>query len=204
MPLNLASKLPIDPSSDELFQKFHDGILLARLIEHVVPGTLDSLAPKSLHHRSKLTDSQKRENLALAIECARRIGLRVGNVLPDDLASANRTVILSLLFQLIRVGLAIDLTALPSVIYFFEKRESLEEFEKVSPEAVVARWVNHHLEGARSPRRLKDFAEDLMVSSFGLILVISYFRQGLMRVGVERWSQTWGGLALDINQHIRY
>lgn len=39
--------------------------------------------------------------------------------------------------------------------------ERIEDLMKMSPEAILLRWVNHHLERAGTPRRANNFTSDI-------------------------------------------
>lgn len=49
------SRLPMDPSTDELFTQCSDGIVFAKLVNLVEPGTVDE---RALNQKEKLTKFQ--------------------------------------------------------------------------------------------------------------------------------------------------
>lgn len=59
-------------------------------------------------------------------------------------------MVLGLLWQIIRIGLfnQITLEHCPGLANLLEDGEKIEELMKLSPEAILLRWVNHHLERA--------------------------------------------------------
>ena len=59
-------------------------------------------------------------------------------------------LVLGLLWQIIRIGLfnQITLEHCPGLANLLEDGEKIEELMKLSPEAILLRWVNHHLERA--------------------------------------------------------
>lgn len=59
-------------------------------------------------------------------------------------------LVLGLLWQIIRIGLfnQITLEHCPGLANLLQDGEKIEELMKLSPEAILLRWVNHHLERA--------------------------------------------------------
>lgn len=67
-----------------------------------------------------------------------------------DLFTGKPHLVLGLLWQIIRIGLfnQITLEHCPGLANLLEDGEKIEELMKLSPEAILLRWVNHHLERA--------------------------------------------------------
>ncbi|XP_042855233.1 plastin-2-like [Penaeus japonicus] len=72
-------------------------------------------------------------------------------------------LVLGLLWQIIRIGLfnQISLEHCPGLAHLLEEGERIEELMKLSPEAILLRWVNHHLERAGVNRRCTNFMGDI-------------------------------------------
>ena len=70
---------------------------------------------------------------------------------------------LGLLWQIIRVGLfnQISLEQCPGLANLLEGGEQLESLMKMSPEAILLRWVNFQLERAGVPNRINNFTSDI-------------------------------------------
>lgn len=70
---------------------------------------------------------------------------------------------LGLLWQIIRIGLfsQITLDNCPGLATLLYDGEHLEDLMKMSPEAILLRWVNHHLERAGIARRCTNFQSDI-------------------------------------------
>ena len=62
-----------------------------------------------------------------------------------------------------RIGLfnQISLEHCPGLTQLLQDGEKLEELMKLSPEAILLRWVNHHLERAGVNRRCTNFMGDI-------------------------------------------
>ena len=64
---------------------------------------------------------------------------------------------LGLLWQIIRVSLE----QCPGLANLLEGGEQLESLMKMSPEAILLRWVNYQLERAGVPNRINNFTSDI-------------------------------------------
>ena len=72
-------------------------------------------------------------------------------------------LVLGLLWQIIRVGLfnQISLEQCPGLANLLEGGEHLDSLMKMSPEAILLRWVNYQLERAGVPNRINNFTSDI-------------------------------------------
>lgn len=70
---------------------------------------------------------------------------------------------LGLLWQIIRIGLFshITLDSCPGLATLLYDGERLEDLLKLSPENILLRWVNYHLERAGIARRCTNFQSDI-------------------------------------------
>ncbi|XP_041466939.1 plastin-3-like [Lytechinus variegatus] len=154
----LASKLPISVESG-LFEAVVDGILLCKMINSSVPNTIDERVITT----TKLNKFTQLENLTLALNSAKAIGCSVINIDPMDIQNKTKHLVLGLVWQIIRIGLFanIDLQFRPELILLLNEGETLDDLKKLSPEELLIRWVNYHLEQDGSTRRIKNFSEDI-------------------------------------------
>ncbi len=156
-----ASKyLRIDEGTDDIFKKIDDGILLCKLINVSVPDTVDE---RAINRGKKLNIYTKQENLTLALNSARSIGCSIVNIGAEDLARGTPHLVLGLLWQIIRVGLfaKIDLQQVPGLMRLLREGEDINTLLSLSPEELLIRWVNYHMEQAGSSRRIGNFGEDI-------------------------------------------
>ncbi|RXG73373.1 Plastin-3 [Armadillidium vulgare] len=156
---DLKHLLPIDPEGKTLYDKVKDGILLCKIINHSCPDTIDERAI----NKKNLTLYTKHENLTLALSSAQAIGCNVVNIDAHDLAKGKPHLVLGLLWQIIRIGLfnQITLEHCPGLANLLQDGEKIEELMKLSPEAILLRWVNHHLERAGVNRKCTNFTSDI-------------------------------------------
>lgn len=151
--------LPIDKEGKTLYEKVSDGILLCKLINLAVAETID----ERTINKKNLSAYTKRENLMLALMSAQSIGCHIVNMDADDLAKGKPHLVLGLMWQIIRIGLLsqIDLHHCPGLVRLLRDGETLADLQKMSPEQILLRWVNYHLEGAGVERRIGNFTEDI-------------------------------------------
>lgn len=152
--------LPLDPNSDDLFAKCHDGLLFCKLINLAVSQTVDE---RALNKKDKLSVYQKIENLNLALNAAKAIGCQIVNIGAQDMIEGRPILILGLLWQIIKIQLLsqISLKEHPELVLLLEAGEDLPAFMKLPPEEILMRWVNYHLTKANSSRRMTNFTNDI-------------------------------------------
>ncbi|PAV65658.1 hypothetical protein WR25_12749 [Diploscapter pachys] len=159
---DLKRLLPVTLDNGDLYEKVQDGLILCKLINLAVPGTIDERAinKKSLNTYTKL------ENLTLALMSSQAIGCNIINIDNVDLSKGTPHLVLGLLWQIIRIGLfnQIDLQHCPGLFRLLRDGETLEDLRKLSPEEILIRWVNYHMERAGIDRRLHNFTSDIMDS----------------------------------------
>ncbi|GFG38579.1 hypothetical protein Cfor_01632 [Coptotermes formosanus] len=156
---DLKHLLPIDPEGKALYDRVKDGILLCKIINHSCPDTIDERAI----NKKNLTVYTKHENLTLALVSSQAIGCNIVNIDAHDLSKGKPHLVLGLLWQIIRIGLfnQITLENCPGLTALLLDGERIEDLMKLSPEAILLRWVNHHLEKAGVARRCNNFQSDI-------------------------------------------
>jgi len=151
--------LPLCESGTNLYDAVVDGILLCKVVNHSCPDTIDERAinmkPNSVY--------KQHENLTLALASAESIGCNIVNIDANDLIKGTPHLVLGLLWQIIRIGLfnQISLEQCPGLANLLQGGEQLESLMKMSPEAILLRWVNHQLERAGVPTRITNFSQDI-------------------------------------------
>jgi len=156
---HLCHLLPLDSEGINLYEAVQDGLLLCKIINHSCPDTIDDrtidLKPNSVYKRY--------ENLTLALSSAQAIGVNLVNIDANDLTKGTPHLVLGLLWQIIRIGLfnQISLEQCPGLANLLQGGEQLDQLMKMSPEAILLRWVNHQLERAGVPARINNFTNDI-------------------------------------------
>ena len=141
----------------------------SKVINHSCPDTIDERAI----NKKNLTVYTKHENLTLALSSSQAIGCSVVNIDAHDLSKGKPHLVLGLLWQIIRIGLFNQITIknCPELIQLLAPGEELSDLQKMSPETILLRWVNHHLERAGSNRRVHNFTSDIKDSEVYAILM---------------------------------
>uniref|UniRef100_A0AAX7VGK9 Calponin-homology (CH) domain-containing protein n=1 Tax=Astatotilapia calliptera TaxID=8154 RepID=A0AAX7VGK9_ASTCA len=155
--------LPMDPNTNDLFTAMGDGIVLCKMINLSVADTID----ERTINKKKLTPFTIQENLNLALNSASAIGCHVVNIGAEDLKEGRQHLVLGLLWQVIKIGLFadIELSRNEALIALLRDGESLEDLMKLSPEELLLRWANYHLEEAGCGK-INNFNNDIKKVTF--------------------------------------
>lgn len=166
---DLAHLLPIEMPGEALYDRVRDGILLCKMINHSCPETIDERAI----NKKGLTVYTKHENLTLALSSAQSIGCSIVNIDAHDLAKGKPHLVLGLLWQIIKIGLfnQISLQHCPGLVQLVSPGEDMSHLLHLSPEAILLRWCNYHLERAGTTRRITNFTSDVKDSEVYTILL---------------------------------
>ncbi|GAM19863.1 hypothetical protein SAMD00019534_030380 [Acytostelium subglobosum LB1] len=164
----LSTIIPIDPQSDSIFASLADGVILCKLINAIRPGVINE---KDIKLSNKLNIFEKNVNLDICLKSARTIGCYVINIGPTDFHEGKRHLILSILWQLVKLDLLNKVSRLASRV----KAEildlgAMDNVDEMVPDEILIRWVNHHLANAKSDRRVSNFASDIRDSEVYIIL----------------------------------
>lgn len=65
----------------------------------------------------------------------------------------------------------ITLTNVPGLARLLREGETLKDLMALSPEEILLRWFNYHLEKAGHHRRVKNFSEDIKVMPYEILLI---------------------------------
>ncbi|RXN23766.1 plastin-3 [Labeo rohita] len=150
--------LPMNPNKDDLFKAVGDGIVLCKMINLSVPDTID----ERTINKKKLTPFTIQENLNLALNSASAIGCHVVNIGALDLREGKPHLVLGLLWQIIKIGLFadIELSRNEALAALLRDGETIEDLMKLSPEELLLRWANFHLENA-GWSKINNFSHDI-------------------------------------------
>nr|XP_006008768.1 PREDICTED: plastin-3 isoform X3 [Latimeria chalumnae] len=134
-----------------------------KMINLSVADTIDERAI----NKKKLTPFTIQENLNLALNSASAIGCHVVNIGAEDLREGKPHLVLGLLWQIIKIGLFadIELSRNEALVALLHDGESLEDLMKLSPEELLLRWANFHLENA-GWNKINNFSSDIKLTDF--------------------------------------
>ena len=163
--------LPIDPDSNEVFDRIKDGVLLCKLINKAQEGTIDE---RVINKKENMNIFQQVENLNLAISAAKSIGLNCIGLNYDSIMDGkNYIMVLGLMWQVVKLVVMrnIQLKHHPELIRLLNPGEQLSDLLKLSPEQLLLRWFNYHLKQAGYDKPIKNFSGDVKDSEKYTILL---------------------------------
>ncbi|KAI3842041.1 hypothetical protein MKW92_001649 [Papaver armeniacum] len=156
----LKNYLPLDPSNNSLFDLVKDGVLLCKLINVAVPGTVDE---RAINTKRKLNPWERNENHTLCLNSAKAIGCTVVNIGTQDLIEARPHLVLGLISQIIKIQLLADLNLkkTPQLVELVTDNKEVEELMSLAPEKLLLKWMNFHLSKAGYKKPITNFSTDL-------------------------------------------
>ncbi|KAF5948509.1 hypothetical protein HYC85_014466 [Camellia sinensis] len=143
----LKKYLPLDPSTNALFDLAKDGVLLCKLINVAVPGTIDE---RAINKKQVLNPWERNENHTLCLNSAKAIGCTVVNIGEQDLVEARPHLVMGLISQMIKIQLLADLNLkkTPQLLELVDDSKDVEELMGLPPEKVLLKWMNFQLKKA--------------------------------------------------------
>ncbi|KAJ7961672.1 putative Fimbrin [Quillaja saponaria] len=152
--------LPIDPTTNDLFEIVKDGVLLCKLINVAVPGTIDE---RAINRKRILNPWERNENHTLCLNSAKAIGCTVVNIGTQDFVEGRRHLVLGLISQIIKIQLLADLNLkkTPQLVELVGDSKDVEELMSLPPEKILLRWMNFHLKKAGYKKIVTNFSSDI-------------------------------------------
>ncbi|KAL6214285.1 hypothetical protein ACLB2K_013721 [Fragaria x ananassa] len=152
--------LPIDPSTNDLFEIVKDGVLLCKLINVAVPGTIDE---RAINTKRVLNPWERNENHTLCLNSAKAVGCTVVNIGTQDFIEGRRHLVLGVISQIIKIQLLADLNLkkTPQLVELVDDSKDVEELMSLPPEKILLRWMNFQLKKAQYKRIVTNFSSDV-------------------------------------------
>mgnify|MGYP000946935644 CR=1 FL=1 len=167
---DLKDRLPMNGEDDTLFHVFDNGIALCKILMKIDENCIDT---RAINRQANMNVYQVKENLQMAIAAAKGLGIKLVGINSSDFINKVPHMILTAVWQALRMysAVTLDLQATPELMRLAQEGESLDDLKKLSPEAILIRWVNFHLEQAGQERRIANLGKDLS-DSFALFHVL--------------------------------
>nr|CAB3484292.1 unnamed protein product [Digitaria exilis] len=156
----LKDVLPIHPQN--FFDAVKDGVLLCKLINLAVPGTIDE---RAINSKGSLTPQDKIDNHTLFLMSAMAIGL-TSDITVGELAEAGELaerkvgIMLSLFIQLLA---DVNLIRTPGLLELAENNQDSEKLMRAPPDMLLLKWINHMFRKGGVCRRVSNFSSDMKV-----------------------------------------
>ncbi|MBA0700309.1 hypothetical protein Goari_005614, partial [Gossypium aridum] len=168
--------LPIDPSSNDLFEIVKDGVLLCKLINVAVPGTIDE---RAINNKRLLNPWERNENHTLCLNSAKAIGCTVVNIGTQDFIEGRIQLLADL--NLKKTPQLVELVDDSKEKYYLEEIEisnllnairdnrglslnmptDVEELMSLPPEKILLRWMNFQLKKSSYKKIVTNFSTDV-------------------------------------------
>jgi len=152
--------IPINPENDDLFHCMETGVALSKLVNIAVENTIDM---RAVNRKKNLNIYQTKENLNLAINACKGIGLKLPGIKTEAFIEKKHHLILAVLWQVMRLCLTkkISLKDCPEIMRLAEEGETLQDLMKLPPETILIRWLNFHLKKQGVEKKVNNLGSDL-------------------------------------------
>ncbi|KAJ3074740.1 hypothetical protein HDU98_010425 [Podochytrium sp. JEL0797] len=170
---DLVNVLPISTTKpNALFDACGDGILLCKLVNNSVPGTI----PEKKIIKTVKTVIHKFENNQSALAGAVKIGVHVHNLSAEDIMKGTPHLVLGLVWQVIKIGLLQNVATCGTESANTSANDIVSKAEPTtqSLEKALLKWVNATLKKQNLQLRVTNFGSDLS-DSVALSHLISIF-----------------------------
>lgn len=87
--------IPLNPENDDLFHCLETGVVLAKLVNIAVENTI---LPKAINTKKNMNIYQTKENLNLAINACKGIGLKLPGIKPEAFIEKKPHLILAVMW----------------------------------------------------------------------------------------------------------
>ncbi|KAL9244002.1 hypothetical protein vseg_017825 [Gypsophila vaccaria] len=156
----LKKYLPLDPKTNQLFELVKGGVLLCKLINVAVPGTIDE---RAINTKKDLNPWEINENHTLCLNSAKAIGCTVVNIGTQDLVEGRPHLIMGLISQMIKIQLLADLNLkkTPQLVELLGDDNDVGELMSLPPEKVLLKWMNFQLKKSGYEKEVTNFSTDL-------------------------------------------
>ena len=163
------SRIPIDPESDELYDKIKDGVILCKLINKCEPDTINE---DEIKKNEDMNIFDKYDNLTKAVDGAKKVGVK-SLTNPDDVLDKDKQRDNDLLGDIL-ARLNVPKKVIkenPETEKLLNEGETVDDVADLPIDDFLKRWFNLHLKKAGHPNELTNFSDDLKDSEKYTILL---------------------------------
>ena len=163
------SRIPIDPESDDLYDKIQDGVILAKLVNKCEPDTVNM---DEIKKNDDMNVYDKYDNLNKGIEGAKKVGV-ASETNADDALDKNKERDNDLLGDLLaRINVPKNvIKENKDTEKLCNEGETVDDVANLPIDDFLKRWFNQHLKHAEYPNEVTNFSDDLKDSEKYTILL---------------------------------
>eukprot|EP01097_Dermamoeba_algensis_P012074 TRINITY_DN969_c0_g2_i2.p1 TRINITY_DN969_c0_g2~~TRINITY_DN969_c0_g2_i2.p1 ORF type:complete len:286 (+),score=82.84 TRINITY_DN969_c0_g2_i2:697-1554(+) len=161
---NWMNSLGVDPFVNNLYTDLRDGIVLIQLFKAVCPGIVDDKRVNWHPDKALSPQMKKLENCNYAVELGKQLKFSVVGIGGSDILEGNKTLTLSVVYQLMRFHLLLIL-------------EKLGGGKKIQ-DADIIQWANQQVSSAGKSTSMKDFKDASLKNGLFLIDLVDAVRPG--------------------------
>ena len=163
------SRIPIDPDTDELYDKIKDGVILCKLVNKCEPDTINE---EEIKKNEDMNIFDKYDNLTKAIEGAKKVGVQ-SETNADDVLDRDKERDNDLLGDLL-ARLTVPKKVIkenPESQQLVNEGETVDELADLPIDDFLKRWFNKHLKNANHPDEATNFTDDVKDSEKYTVLL---------------------------------
>ena len=163
------SRIPIDPESDDLYDKIKDGVILAKLVNKCEPDTVNM---DEIKKNDDMNVYDKYDNLNKGIEGAKKVGVP-SETNADDVLDKNKERDNDLLGDILaRINVPKNvIKENKDTEKLCNEGETVDDVANLPVDDFLKRWFNQHLKNAEYPNEVTNFSDDLKDSEKYTILL---------------------------------
>ena len=163
------SRIPIDPESDDLYDKIQDGVIIAKLVNKCEPDTVNM---DEIKKNDDMNIYDKYDNLNKGIEGAKKVGV-ASETNADDVLDKNKERDNDLLGDLLaRINVPKNvIKENKDTEKLCNEGETVDDVANLPIDEFLKRWFNQHLKNAEYPNEVTNFSDDLKDSEKYTILL---------------------------------
>jgi len=169
---NWMNSLGVDPFCNNLYEDLRDGTILLQLFEKVSPGIVDQ---KRVNWQP-INSFKKLENCNYAIELGKQLNFSLVGIQGKDILDANKTLTLSVIWQLMRFNVLSILNKLGG--------------GKKITDAEVLTWANDKVKASGKSHKISSFHDPSLKDGVFLIELVDAVRPGSVEWGVVEKGDT--------------
>ncbi|CAG8753541.1 2261_t:CDS:10 [Cetraspora pellucida] len=158
------NSLDVTPAVNNLYEDLKDGLILLQAFEKIRPGSVDW---KKVNKSENLSRFKQVENTNYAILIGKSLRFTLVNIQGADICDGTKTLILGLVWQMMRINIVQTLT-------------SLSKGGREITDADLVRWANETVKRGGKSTRMSSFKDTTLRNGLFLIDLLNGIRSGVV------------------------